>query len=69
MSTAQTTRMAAPDNEVEHPLATLTGVHKIVGALPVADSVRAVQESVQWLESLHGVAYFSVAHRYEVIER
>lgn len=55
--------------EVEHPLATPEGAQAVVAAIPADDAVRASQEAVQWLESLNGVVYFSVSHRYEVVDR
>ncbi|HTE13801.1 MAG TPA: hypothetical protein VK642_01870 [Burkholderiales bacterium] len=54
---------------VEHPLATLAGVQKIIAAIPADDAVRAAQDGVQWLESLHGIVYFPMSHRYDVIDR
>lgn len=53
----------------EHPLATPAGANAAIAAIPADDAVRAAQEAVQWLESLNGVVYFSISHRYEVIDR
>jgi hypothetical protein len=58
-----------PNAAVEHPLATPEGARAAIAAIPADDSVRAAQEAVQWLESLNGVVYFSIAHSYEVIDR
>lgn len=57
------------DGDAEHPLATRDGVQRVIATLPGDDAVRAAHEGVQWLESLHGVSGFSIAHRYEVIDR
>ncbi len=66
MSNAQGT---VEGGSVEHPLATQAGVRDVIAGIPADDSVRAAQNAVQWLESLNGVVYFPIAHRYEVIDR
>lgn len=63
------TQDARQGGGAEHPLATAAGAQAAIAAIPSDDAVRAAQEAVQWLESLNGVVYFSISHRYEVVDR
>lgn len=60
---------AAQDHAIDHPLATPVGAQQIVDTISSDDPVRAAQDAVRWLESLHGVVYFSISHRYDVIDK
>lgn len=60
---------AAEDRGNDHPLATLAGARQIVDTISSDDPVRAAQDAVRWLESLHGTDHFSVSHRYAVIDK
>ena len=52
----------------DHPMADLAHAREIIAAIPADDSVRAVQDAVQWLESINSSGNFPVAQRYAVID-
>ena len=52
----------------DDPMADLVKVKEMLATIPPEDSVRAVQDAVAWLESVHGENNYSMAHRYGVID-
>ncbi len=55
-------------SNVDHPMANPVQARQIVAELPVKDSTKALEEIIEWLESLNRTDGFKVDRRYECVD-
>jgi len=55
-------------DKVDHPMADLARAREIITTFPAADSVKAAQDAIHWLNSLSETEGFRLAARYERID-
>lgn len=57
-----------PGRKIDHPMANMKKAHELVGGLPRDDSIRALEECAQWLESINREAGFKLDYRLELLD-